>query len=149
MLCYVHTSHLMFTLMLHHTCVGVFNETTFRGIDYVLAQAGRYGIKAIVTLNNFWEMHDSVDNVRHRAPHMHGVCLPALSGALAASTLHIVLSTVLAPKFDVAGNCLRASACSGRQRLIISWLPAHMAACDAADRLMCVLYDCSTSSGPA
>ncbi len=45
-------------------CAGVFDEDVFRGVDYVLAQAARFGIKVIVALNNYWENHDGVGNVR-------------------------------------------------------------------------------------
>ncbi len=45
-------------------CAGVFDEGVFSGIDYVLAQAARFGIKVIIALNNCWEDHDGVGNVR-------------------------------------------------------------------------------------
>lgn len=45
------------------SCAGVYDERVFRGLDYVIAQAARHGIKVIVALNNYWENSDSVGNV--------------------------------------------------------------------------------------
>ena len=43
---------------------GVFDEGVFRGIDYVLAQAARFGIRVIIALNNYFDDTDGVTNVR-------------------------------------------------------------------------------------
>lgn len=39
----------------------------FRGIDYVLAQAARFGIRVIIALNNYFDDTDGVTNVRYIA----------------------------------------------------------------------------------
>ncbi len=48
---------------------GHFNEPVFRGIDYTLAQAGRYGLKVIVTLNTNWDFQDGIPGVGPMALH--------------------------------------------------------------------------------
>ena len=42
---------------------GVFAEDIFRGLDYAIAQAGRFGIKVVVPLSNYWDYHDSLGDV--------------------------------------------------------------------------------------
>ena len=42
---------------------GQYNETVFRGVDYVLAQAARFNIKVIIALTTYSENTDGVGNV--------------------------------------------------------------------------------------
>ena len=43
---------------------GMFAEDIFRGLDYAIAQAGRFGLKVVVPLSNYWDFHDSLGDVR-------------------------------------------------------------------------------------
>ena len=43
---------------------GIYNETAFRGLDFVLDQAAQYGVKVMFTLANNWKTFDSKYNVR-------------------------------------------------------------------------------------
>ena len=43
---------------------GLYNETAFRGLDFVLDQASQYGVKVMFTLTNNWKTFDSKYNVR-------------------------------------------------------------------------------------
>ena len=43
-------------------CVGVYNETVFRALDYIIARAGHYGVKLILTFGNEWDSADSKIN---------------------------------------------------------------------------------------
>jgi hypothetical protein len=43
---------------------GTYNEDTFRGLDYVIAEAGKAGIKVILSLADNWKYHGGVDEVR-------------------------------------------------------------------------------------
>ncbi len=43
---------------------GVYNEDMFRGLDFVLAEAGKVGIKVILSLADNWKYHGGVDEVR-------------------------------------------------------------------------------------
>lgn len=56
-----HTNHSM-----QHA--GLYNETAFRGLDFVLDQASQYGVKVMFTLTNNWKTFDSKYNVR--LPHL-------------------------------------------------------------------------------
>ena len=47
---------------MHHA--GLYNETAFRGLDFVLDQASQYGVKVMFTLTNNWKTFDSKYNVR-------------------------------------------------------------------------------------
>lgn len=42
---------------------GLYNETAFRGLDFVLDQASQYGVKVMFTLANNWKTFDSKYNV--------------------------------------------------------------------------------------
>ena len=42
---------------------GVFAEDIFRGLDYAIAQAGRFSLKVVVPLSNYWDYHDSLGDV--------------------------------------------------------------------------------------
>ena len=42
---------------------GLYNETAFRGLDFVLDQAAQYGVKVMFTLANNWKTFDSKYNV--------------------------------------------------------------------------------------
>ena len=42
----------------------MFAEDIFRGLDYAIAQAGRFGLKVVVPLSNYWDFHDSLGDVR-------------------------------------------------------------------------------------
>jgi hypothetical protein len=42
---------------------GVFAEDIFRGLDYAIAQAGRFGLRVVVSLSNYWDFHDSLGDV--------------------------------------------------------------------------------------
>lgn len=42
---------------------GTYNENVFRGVDYVIAQAARYGIKVIIALGTYWDTHDGAGGV--------------------------------------------------------------------------------------
>ncbi len=43
---------------------GIYNETAFRGLDFVLDQAAQFGVKVMFTLTNNWKTFDSKYNVR-------------------------------------------------------------------------------------
>lgn len=43
---------------------GVYNETAFRGLDYVLHQASLNGVRVLFTLADNWKTQDSKQNVR-------------------------------------------------------------------------------------
>ena len=43
---------------------GLYNETAFRGLDFVLDQAAQFGVKVMFTLANNWKTFDSKYNVR-------------------------------------------------------------------------------------
>jgi hypothetical protein len=45
------------------SAAGVYNEQVFRGVDYAIAQAARFGIKIIVALTTYWEDNDGLGNV--------------------------------------------------------------------------------------
>ena len=47
---------------------GLYNETAFRGLDFVLDQASQYGVKVMFTLTNNWKTFDSKYNVRRLLP---------------------------------------------------------------------------------
>ncbi len=47
---------------------GLYNETAFRGLDFVLDQAAQYGVKVMFTLANNWKTFDSKYNVSLIAP---------------------------------------------------------------------------------
>ena len=47
---------------------GLYNETAFRGLDFVLDQASQYGVKVMFTLTNNWKTFDSKYNVRLLPP---------------------------------------------------------------------------------
>ena len=47
---------------------GLYNETAFRGLDFVLDQASQYGVKVMFTLTNNWKTFDSKYNVRLLIP---------------------------------------------------------------------------------
>ena len=63
---------------LHHVSIGsadhfirhagLYNETAFRGLDFVLDQASQYGVKVMFTLTNNWKTFDSKYNVRLLLP---------------------------------------------------------------------------------
>ena len=53
-------------LSMHHA--GLYNETAFRGLDFVLDQASQYGVKVMFTLTNNWKTFDSKYNVRLLLP---------------------------------------------------------------------------------
>lgn len=61
---------------------GVYNEQVFKGVDYAIAQAARFGIKIIVALTTYWEDNDGLGNVSV-TPSLHMMrcmCMqPALS----------------------------------------------------------------------
>jgi endo-1,4-beta-mannosidase len=38
-----------------HARAGVYDESVFRGLDWVVAEAGRRGLRLMMTLTNFWE----------------------------------------------------------------------------------------------
>ena len=46
---------------------GVFAEDIFRGLDYAIAQGGRFGLKVVVPLSNYWDFHDSLGDVSFHA----------------------------------------------------------------------------------
>jgi endo-1,4-beta-mannosidase len=46
---------------------GIYNETAFRGLDFVLDQASEYGVKVMFTLTNNWKTFDSKYNVCWRS----------------------------------------------------------------------------------
>lgn len=50
---------------------GVFAEDIFRGLDYAIAQAGRFGLKVVVPLSNYWDFHDSLGDVSSHACGLH------------------------------------------------------------------------------
>lgn len=43
---------------------GVYNETAFRGLDYILHQASLSGVRVLFTLADNWKTQDSKMNVR-------------------------------------------------------------------------------------
>lgn len=47
----------------HYDDAGLYNETAFRGLDFVLDQASQYGVKVMFTLANNWKTFDSKYNV--------------------------------------------------------------------------------------
>jgi hypothetical protein len=46
----------------------VYNERVFRGVDYAIAQAARFGIKIIIALTTYWEDNDGLGNVSMTPP---------------------------------------------------------------------------------
>jgi hypothetical protein len=46
------------------SAAGVYNETAFRGLDYVLHQASLNGVRVLFTLADNWKTQDSKQNVR-------------------------------------------------------------------------------------
>lgn len=46
---------------------GVYNETAFRGLDYILHQASLSGVRVLFTLADNWKTQDSKMNVRSSA----------------------------------------------------------------------------------
>lgn len=51
-----------------HLAAGVYNETAFRGLDYILYQASLNGIRVLFTLADNWKTQDSKVNVRPTSP---------------------------------------------------------------------------------
>ena len=74
------------------SAAGLYNETAFRGLDFVLDQASIYGVKVMFTLANNWKTFDSKYNVRPGRPGPpHCMQHPACSHTdrtCAAVTLH-------------------------------------------------------------
>ena len=42
---------------------GVYNEDMFQGLDFVIAEAGKAGLKVILSLVDNWKYHGGVDEV--------------------------------------------------------------------------------------
>ena len=40
------------------TAPGVYNETAFRGLDAVIAEAAKHGLRLVITLANNWNYND-------------------------------------------------------------------------------------------
>ena len=47
----------------------MYNEQVFRGVDYAIAQAARFGIRIIIALTTYWEDSDGLGNVSAAPSH--------------------------------------------------------------------------------
>ena len=43
----------------------MYNEDMFQGLDFVIAEAGKAGLKVILSLVDNWKYHGGVDEVSH------------------------------------------------------------------------------------
>ena len=57
-----HQQHILQRLICQVCASGVYNETVFRALDYLVARAGFYGIKLIMTFGDQWNKADSKIN---------------------------------------------------------------------------------------
>ena len=61
---------------------GVYNETAFVGLDYVLDTASSYGVRVLFTMSDYWLSVDSFRNVRSLPPvFVSTSCRPRLVGS--------------------------------------------------------------------
>ena len=85
---------------------GVFAEDVFRGLDYVIAQAGRFGLKVVVMLSNYWDYHDSLGDVRFFAftnPACYLLCFERTLICMMAGGLALLLHDRTQPVWHMTG----------------------------------------------
>lgn len=58
---------------IHPLLAGVFDEKVFRGLDWVLAEAGKRNLRVMLTLVNYWSAYGGMEQYVRSAISLGGV----------------------------------------------------------------------------